>query len=393
MTSRVVALALVLPGALVVEICGAGCSSAGSTPEDAGSTASRPDGAVAGAADAGTTTSTTPAGCDPGVPLETPACIGADAGTEMVTSDGTPIVFAFAAPDPATGDWQSADGGVVAQVFYSATGASWEANVLDAFDQPGASPLAVMKGTPTGCASMTLAGGGWTGTLQAGHLTLQNGTKSADLVRTLRPSPTLCQAPPAGAVTLFDGTSFDRWGEIAGQNWLATGGPSPWRLVDGGPGGAMEVVPGTASIITKQVFGACTIHVEFRTLGTPTHSGVFPEARYQTTILQTYGSITGNVTGNFGNESPVENPSIHAERAPLHWQTLDIDFRPPGTSDAGATGPVATVRLNGVTIFDGYSLEPPTGAASSYGEAPTGPILLEYHGMRLQYRNIWIVPR
>jgi hypothetical protein len=86
------------------------------------------------------------------------------------------------------------------------------------------------------------------------------------------------------------------------------------------------------------------------------------------------------------------NPTIHADRPPLEWQTLDIDFLPPGSTDAGTSGPVATVRLNGVTVFDSYALTPPTGAAASFPPAPTGPILLEYHGMPLQYRNIWVVP-
>jgi hypothetical protein len=331
-------------------------------------------------------------GCDLGLLPDVQGCIGADAGGEMISSDGKPTFFAFAAPDPATGDWQVADGSTVAQVFYSAVDKTWEANLLSAFDQPNPIPMAVLKGTPSACSTMTLAGGGWTGTLEGGHLALQNGSQSLDMQRVSRPSPTLCAAPPPGAVVLFDGTNFDQWATITPQNWLQPGGPSEWTLVGGDKGGAMEVVPDAASIVTKQVFGACTIHVEFRTLGTPTHSGVFPEARYQTTILETYGLLSsgGNVTGNFGNESPVVNPSVRAERPPLAWQTLDIDFQPPG-ADGGA-GPVATVRLNGVTIFDQYSLKPPTGAASSYGSAATGPILLEYHGMRVQYRNVWVVP-
>jgi hypothetical protein len=327
--------------------------------------------------------------CTLGLPDDSEGCIGADAGWQMVTSDGTPLLFAYAAPDPATGDWQAGDGSaVVAQIFYSTADAAWEANLLAAFDQPSAAPIAVLKGTPTSCSSMTLAGGGWTGTLQGGHVTLQNGQESLDLQRVLRPSPTLCQPPPAGAVVLFDGTSFDPWGTIAGKNWLQPGGPSQWKLVDGEPGGAMEVVPDAASIVTKQSFGACTIHLEFRTLGTPTHSGVFPEARYQITVLQTYGLLTGNVTGDLGNESPVVNPTVRADRPPLEWQTLDVDFRPPSST----TGPVVTVRLNGVTLFDSYALTPPSGAAGSYPPAPTGPLLLEYHGMPLQYRNIWVLP-
>ena len=368
---------------------GVGCSSTHASP-GAAPPGSLSDAAAGGDGSSGTTPA--PSGCALGVPSDPEGCIGADAGVETVTSDGTPLLFTFAAPDPATGDWQSSDGSVVAQIFYASADASWEANVLTAFDQPDAAPLAVLKGAPTSCTAMTLSGSGWTATLQAGHVSLQNGTETYDLQRVTRASPTLCEAPPAGAVTLFDGTNFDQWGTIVAQNWLATSGPSQWTLMDGGAGGAMQVVPGTASIVTKQSFGACKIHVEFRTLGTPTHSGVFPEARYQTTVLQTYGLLTGNLTGNFGNESPVANPTIHADRPPLVWQTLDIDFRPPAPTEAGATGPVATVQLNGVTIFADFAIKPPTGAASSYGEAATGPILLEYHGMPLQYRNIWVLP-
>ncbi len=368
---------------LAAEATTLGCSTHAAATGGAPSAESASDGAAPPA--------TTAASCGLGLPEDSEGCIGADAGAEMVTSDGTPLLFKRAAPDPATGDWQSDDGGVAAQVFYSSADDSWEANILQAFDQPSAAPIAVLKGAPTSCSAMSLTGGAWTATLQGGRLALQNDKASFDLKRVVRASPTLCQPPPSGAISLFDGTSFDQWGTIAGQNCLATSGPPQWSLVDGGPGGAMEVVPGTASIVTRQTFGPCTIHVEFRTLGTPTHSGVFPEARYQPTILQTYGLLTGNTTGNFGNESPVVNPTIHAERPPLQWQTLDIDFQPPRAADGGAVGPIATVRLNGVTIFDGYTLKTPSGAASSYPEAPTGPVLLEYHGMPLQYRNIWIL--
>jgi hypothetical protein len=375
---------------LVTEIGSLACSSTHGAPVTG---AAPTDG---GGVDASKPPATTgDGGCDLGVPAIPEGCLGADAGGEMISSDGKPTFFAFAAPDPATGDWQVADGSTVAQVFFSSAEQTWEANLLSAFDQPNPAPMAVLKGTPSSCTTMSLSGGGWTATLQGGHLTFQNGAQSLDMQRVGRVSPTLCAAPPAGAVVLFDGTNFDQWATITPQNWLQPGMPSEWNLVGGAKGGAMEVVPDAASIVTKQVFGACTIHVEFRTLGAPTHSGVFPEARYQTTVLETYGLLTGNATGNFGNESPVVNPSIHAERPPLMWQTLDIDFVPPGAAggaDGGASGPVATVRLNGITIFDHYALKPPTGAASSYPPAATGPILLEYHGMRVQYRNVWVLP-
>jgi hypothetical protein len=370
-------LALVFLSALAVAMwlgCSASSSSPGTTtppPSDAGSTTTD---------DGGTTA----------VPNDAGGCIGADAGVLALTSDNKPISFVVAAPDPVTGDWQGT-GGYVAQVFSTATGA-WQANLLHGFDVPNDMPAAVLAGTPTSCTSMSFTGGGWTATIQNGHFTGQNGADSFDLQHVLRASPTLGAPPPAGATVLFDGTSFDAWGTIAGQNWLAVGDASAWDLVDGSLGGAMEVVPGTASIVTKQSFGDCTIHAEFRTLGTPTHSGVFPEARYQTTILQTYGVYSGSITGNFGNQPlpmNVVNPTIHAERAPLEWQTLDIDFQAPRS----ATMPgAATVMLNGVKIFDQFPLSTTSGAAGKFGESPTGPLLLEYHGMPLQYRNIWVVP-
>jgi hypothetical protein len=365
-------------GLALANACGALACSASRTDNvaDAGSSAGEPP--EAGASDGGIVT----------VPHDASGCIGADAGALALTSDSKPITFVVAAPDPAKGDWKG-DGDTVAQVFQDGSGA-WKANLLSGFDMPGATPKAVLSGTPASCTTMTFSGDGWTGTLDQAHFAAQNGTQSLDLLHVARLSPTLGAAPPAGAVVLFDGTSFDAWVEKAGPQWLQAAGPSRWKLVDG----AMEIVPDTDSLISKQSFGDALVHVEFRAVGTPTHSGVFLEARYQTTILQNYGLYTGNVTGNFGNASPVLNPQIRADRAPLEWQTLDIDFQAPRFDAAGTktTKASAKVTLNGVLIFDRTPLDAPVGAAGRLPEAATGPILLEYHGMPVQYRNIWVLP-
>jgi len=367
-----------IPVATLFALVCAGCSAShtASTPDDdAGGTP------PVGGDDAGAD------GAIAVVPSDAGGCIGDDAGVLPLTSDDKPISFVVAAPNPASGDWANlGNGAYVAQVFNGGSG--WKANLLRAFDS-NAAPVAVLDGTPTSCTAMTFTGAGWNATLDGAHFTGQSGGESFDLNHVARLPPTLGAPPPAGAVMLFDGTSFDAWAEKAGSQWLQPAGPSRWLLKNG----AMEVVPGTDSLITKQSFGDAIVHVEFRNVGTPTHSGVFLEARYQVTILQSYGVYTGNVTGNFGNESPVINPTIHAERAPLEWQTLDIEFHAPrfqgSTKTANAT---AKVTLNGVLIFDTTPLTPPTGAAGRLGEAPTGPFLLEYHGMPVQYRNIWVLP-
>src|SRR5438045_3029339 len=94
-------------------------------------------------------------------------------------------------------------------------------------------------------------------------------------------SPTLGAAPPQDAVVLFDGKNLDAWAKKAGKDWLKEDGPAPWKLTGDG---AVEVVPGSDCIITHRSFGDVHLHVEFRTLGTPTNSGVFLQDRYEVNI-------------------------------------------------------------------------------------------------------------
>jgi hypothetical protein len=206
-------------------------------------------------------------------------------------------------------------------------------------------------------------------------------------------SPTLGAKPPAGAVVLFDGKNLDAWAKKAGKAWLTEDGPAKWKLVEGG---AVEVVPASDCLISHQKFGDCHAHVEFRTLGAPTNSGVYFQTRYEADINETFGKTDGNPCGNLGNCTPKGTlPSARASRAPLEWQTFDIDFRAPRFDAAGRKTANArmTVVLNGVKIYDDQELQPPTGAAGRLGEAPTGPIMLQEHGMPIQFRNIWVVEK
>lgn len=205
--------------------------------------------------------------------------------------------------------------------------------------------------------------------------------------------PTLGAPPPAGAVVLFDGRNLDAWAKKAGKEWLKEDGPARWKLV---AGGAVEVVPGTDCLLSRRRFGDCHLHLEFRTLGAPTNSGVYLQTRYEVNINETYGRTDGTPCGGLDNCTPKSAAlKTRASRPPLAWQTLDIDFRAPRFDAAGnkTAAARATVVLNGVTLYRDQELSPPTGAAGRLGEAPTGPLMLQEHGMPVQFRNIWLVEK
>ena len=205
--------------------------------------------------------------------------------------------------------------------------------------------------------------------------------------------PTLGAKPSTGAVVLFDGKNLDAWAKKAGKDWLKEDGPAKWKLVEGG---AVEVVPASDCLISHRYFGDIHLHAEFRTLGAPTNSGIYFQTRYEVNINETFGLTTGTPNGGFDNCTPKgTGPRVRASRPPLAWQTLDVDFTAPRFDAAGKkiAKPRATVLLNGVEIYHAQELDPPTGAAGRLGEAPTGPLMLQEHGMPVQFRNIWLVEK
>ena len=300
------------------------------------------------------------------------------------------------------GDWQGT-GGLVAQVvpvmdkIYSKEdlvpkqedNGKYEVHLFKQFDQPNDTPVAILTGTLAGDA-LPLEGGGWTGTLQGGHLIAKNGDQAIDLQHITRTSPTMGMKPPKGAVVLFDGKNMDSFAKMMEKEWLKEDGACNWHLV---PGGAVESVPRAGNCISHQQFGDATIHVEFRNIGGPTNSGVYIQDRYEANINEVYGSLTANPNGQFDNSVPTK-PGIRASRPVLEWQTFDIDFKAPRFDATGkkTADAVVTLRLNGEVMYKDQALGPVILNAARLGEAPTGPIQLQEHGMPTQFRNIWVVP-
>jgi hypothetical protein len=319
-----------------------------------------------------------------------------------------PHPFYWAAPDPYRGDWQGE--GFVAQVFptmdkvfsvqdlipQQEDNGLYEANVFKKFDVANDTPVVVLHGKLEGDTIAFTGDGGWTGTIAAGHFKATGGAGSFDLKPVKRVPPSIGMKPPAGATVLFDGKNMDSWAKMKEKDWLTEDGPSQWNLVQNSlsPERFLEVVPRTNSLISHKLFGDAKIHVEFRNLGGPTNSGVYIQDRYEANINEVYGRLTGNPCAGFDNCTPAEaKPGIRCSRPVLEWQTMDIDFKAPRFDAAGkkTADPRVTLLFNGTVLYNDRALGPVTLNAARLGEAPTGPIQLQEHGMPCQFRNIWVV--
>jgi len=198
---------------------------------------------------------------------------------------------------------------------------------------------------------------------------------------------------PSDAVVLFDGTSLDAW-RTADTTLLK---PARWSIGNG----ALEVAPGTGGIMTRRSFGDVQLHVEWMT-PTPAvgegqergNSGIFLMSRYEVQVLDSWQNPTyadgqaGSIYGQFP-------PRVNAVRPPGEWQNYDIIFhRPHFDTDGKLTVPARlTVFLNGVLIQEDQMLLGPTSNAvrTPYRvHADQLPILLQDHGVKVRFRNIWL---
>ncbi len=308
--------------------------------------------------------------------------------------------------DPFMGDWQgtwrlddgSDSGPVVAQVIALGKG-QYRAKFLDQFNErvPAIAELegqlkegkVIFSGPGKyedfGFTLQTvLEGRKFAGTFQG-----QDFSGSLAKEKVVRLSPTLCARPPAGAVVLFNGDNLNEWKYSENKP-----GPVQWKLADG----AMEVVPGTGSIITKKEFSDVKLHLEFRTPFMPDargqgrgNSGVYLQGRYEVQVLDSYG-LEGR-DNECGGIYSVAQPQVNMCAPPMQWQTYDITFSTARFDSRGKKVKDAemTVVHNGVKIHEKAKVSKATTAAPGGDITPRGGIYLQDHGNRVQYRNIWVV--
>jgi hypothetical protein len=207
----------------------------------------------------------------------------------------------------------------------------------------------------------------------------------------VRLSPALGAQPPAGALRLFDGTSLAAWQR---RDPKQRDTPVGWKVADG----AMEVVPGTGDIVTKQAFKDFQMHLEFRTPFMPEareqargNSGVYLQGRYEVQVLDSYG-LKGE-DNECGGIYKLAAPRMNMCAPPGQWQTYDVTFHAPRFDVEGkkVKDAVVTVMHNGVAIHEDLDVPEPTAGGVENDVQLPGGILLQDHGNLVQYRNIWLV--
>ena len=195
---------------------------------------------------------------------------------------------------------------------------------------------------------------------------------------------------PSDAIVLFDGKDLSKW---KGKN----GGDVKWKVENG----ILTVTPGSGEITTKESFGDCQLHIEWRAPSVVKgegqgrgNSGIFLMSQYELQILDNYKNKTysnGQAASIYKQHIPLAN----ACRPPGEWQTYDVIFTAPKFNEQGILKTPAriTVLHNGVLVQNNAVLWGGTqyiGIASYDAHADKLPIILQDHGDLVSFRNIWI---
>jgi hypothetical protein len=195
--------------------------------------------------------------------------------------------------------------------------------------------------------------------------------------------------PPSDAIVLFDGTNLDKWESIKG-------GEAKWEVSNG----AMTMVNRAGDIRTKEVFGDCQLHIEWRTPAEVKgesqgrgNSGIFLQGIYELQVLDSYNNRTYS-NGQAASIYKQSIPLVNACRPPGVWQTYDIIYIAPVFNEDGSVKSPAyiTVLQNGILVQNHTEIkgDTPYIGLPKYTKHGDGPLRLQDHGNPVSYRNIWI---
>ena len=211
--------------------------------------------------------------------------------------------------------------------------------------------------------------------------------------------------PPSDAIILFNGKDVSAWQSKKGK-------PFNWKVED-----SAIVVVGFAEdaeyspeekqkntvqgIQTRQAFGDCQLHIEWRTPAIVKgngqgrgNSGVFFMGRYELQVLASYNNPTYS-NGQAGSVYKQHMPLVNVSRPPGEWQSYDIIFIAPQFYDDSTLKSAArmTVFQNGVLVQNNVELWGPMqfiGIPKYEKHGAKEPLLLQDHRNPVSFRNIWI---
>ena len=199
---------------------------------------------------------------------------------------------------------------------------------------------------------------------------------------------------PSDATILYNGHGL-------GAFQKKDGSPAGWKI---DADGAVTDIKGAGDLITKEAFGNCQLHIEFREPAEVKssgqgrgNSGVYLMGKYEIQVLDSYNNPTYS-NGQAGAVYKQHVPLVNASRKPGEWQSYDIIFTAPLFKENGDVESPARVTVihNGVLIQNNVTILGTTDwvMKPKYKKhAAKLPLMLQDHGddgNPISYRNIWI---
>ena len=198
--------------------------------------------------------------------------------------------------------------------------------------------------------------------------------------------------PPSDAIVLFDSSNLDNW-------QYANGDKARWNVTKN----EFSVKTDEPDIYSKQSFGDCQLHAEWKIPTGENHdnlnwgnSGLYFMGLYEVQIYDSYldkHKIYYN--GQAGSIYKQHSPLVNSSKPAGKWQSFDIVFTAPVfNEDKTLKSPAYfTVFQNGILIQTHVELIGPTEhidfTVYKYHK-PKLPLMIQSHGSKVSYRNIWI---